>query len=64
VNDPAHQKGAVAVLELRQITMIFAIECVIWRTEVGIASLIRAPVVMMSALGPRPTLAACEQRVR
>jgi hypothetical protein len=49
--------GAVASARLRQITIIVAVESVIWRTEVGIASLIRAPgfdfrQVMMSALGP------------
>ena len=32
------------MLELRQITTIFAVESVIWRTEVSIASLIRARI--------------------
>jgi hypothetical protein len=41
--------GAVASARLRQITIIVAVESVIWRTEVGIASLIRAPVDSTSA---------------
>jgi len=42
--------SAVTVLELRQITIIVAVESVIWRTtEVGIASLIRALVDSTSA---------------
>jgi hypothetical protein len=36
--------GAFTVLELRQTTRIFAVETVIWRTEVSIASLIRARI--------------------
>jgi hypothetical protein len=38
VNAPAHQMGAVASARLRQITIIVAVESVIWRTGAGIAT--------------------------
>jgi hypothetical protein len=44
-----YQMGAIGLPELRQIAINFAVESVIWRTEVGITWLIRAPVVSTSA---------------
>jgi hypothetical protein len=43
------ERSSHTVLELRQITIIVAVESVIWRTEVGIVSLIRALVDSTSA---------------